>query len=245
MYFFNCCFFFLFHFSFRKLCNESSVQTFHLHQKFLIVVTKDVPNVLESLHNIFGIVMKLGLLNVNVLIKEANATMWTLHMYKPYVRHCHSIDIFKIGTFSSENYTNILNTPPEDLFPSKQPIFRMCPIFVTTIRYEPFVIIRKESNGSITYDGIDVKIVNEISKTLNLIPVYMQAPDKNNRGMIFPNGTSTGALSLVWNNFYHFLVKLPDFQSIPNKTNCLIKFFVTLRVNWTSSSFIDTNIISQ
>lgn len=182
--------------------NESTVQTYHLHQRYLIVLTQNVIDVSKSLQTVFGIVMKFGLLFVNSLLGDSNKLNWSLHFYKPYTRNCHSVEIFTIDTFSSENYTNKLNLPFDDMFADRKFKFLNCPVYVSTFSFPPFVIIRNASNGSISYDGIDVTITDEISKTLNLFPIYLQSADKQNRGVIFKNGSATGAMKMVKNNFH-------------------------------------------
>lgn len=147
---------------------------------------------------IFEITMKISLMNVNVLTKELNTSIWTLYTYKPYMRSCNSFEIQKIETFTSVNYTNDLNDLMlSENFPTQELIFNNCPLFISTFFVPPYVIIRNFYNGSFQYDGIDVVIVNEISKTLNLIPIYMQAPDNQKRGFVFDNGTATGAIKMV------------------------------------------------
>ncbi|XP_031623054.1 uncharacterized protein LOC116340609 [Contarinia nasturtii] len=184
---------------FRKIFNVSSVQTFHLHQQFLICVTQDARNVSKTVHKIFEIVMDMGFFKVNVLIKRENVSIWTIYKYKPFLRSCNSIDIHKIESFSLNNYTSKLNHSLEQLYPSRHFKFPNCPLHISTISFEPFVIIRKKSNGIVTFDGFDVIVVNEIAKTMNLIPKYKQAPGKNNRGIIAENGSVTGAMEMVVN----------------------------------------------
>lgn len=148
------------------------------------------------MHAIFRIALGVGLLNVNVLIQNDDVPMWSLYFYKPYLRDCHSIDVIRIETFTFENYTSDLNLPFNSLILSKQFKFPSCPLFVSTFPLDPFVIINNR-NKSTTFTGLDITIVNEISKTLNLVPIYLEAPDKQNRGIVFPNGTSSGAVGMV------------------------------------------------
>lgn len=140
--------------------------------------------------------MNMALFNVNVLIQDEDTPMWSLYFYKPYRRHCHSVDVIKIETFTPENYTKELKVPFTSLFPSRHLKFNYCPLLVSTLSIPPFVFIPK-ANGSTTFTGLDVTIVNEIAKTLHLLPIYMLAPDKKNRGSIFQNGTATGAVKMV------------------------------------------------
>lgn len=152
-----------------------------------------MPNISEILHETFGILMTLGLMDVNILIKDELSTLWSLHFYKPFIKDCNSLEIVKLNTFSSRNYTNELDISFKHIFPQKQITFCGCPLHISTFSFEPFVIIRDGANGSTIYDGIDVIIVTEISKTLNLIPMFIQ----KTRGMIYKNGTSTGATKMV------------------------------------------------
>lgn len=100
----------------------------------------------------------------------------------------------------------MLNYSKSQLYPSREFKFPYCNLFISTISFEPFVIIRNESNGIITFDGFDVIVVNEIAKTMNLIPIYMQAAGRNNRGVILDNGTVNGAMEMV--NLVTFFFKL-------------------------------------
>lgn len=163
----------------------------------MIIVTQGMQNVLESLSEIFQLLMNFGLLLVNVLIKDENTLMWSLHYYKPYAQNCYSFEIIKIETFSPDNFTNELNTSFDDMFTSRQIEFQNCSLIVSVAAVDPFTIVQKASDGSFTYNGIDVRIVNEISEALNLNPIYVQAPDGKGRGSIYKNGTATGAQKMV------------------------------------------------
>lgn len=166
-------------------------------QPYLVISTENTPDVSESLSTIFATVMSLGLLDVDVLIKNSNTSNWSIYFYKPYVQHCHSFEIVKVDTFSPENFTNGLNMSSANLYAPREFKFPHCWLYVSTFSFEPFVIIRNESNRFVTYDGIDVKLVNEICKKLKLVPMYIQPPDKKNRGKVFKNGTATGAIKMV------------------------------------------------
>lgn len=177
--------------------NESTVGAFHLRQPFLIIVTQGVQNTFAQLNSIFRIVLELGLFDVNVLMKDECGNSQSFYFYQPFASDCHSIDIKRIETFTLQNYTNELNVQYKDLFPKHQFKFPNCTLRISTFSIEPFVIIRNATNGTYEYDGVDVSIVNEISKTLNLTPSYVQSTDGKQRGIIFANGTSTGSLKMV------------------------------------------------
>lgn len=108
----------------------------------------------------------------------------------------HSIRI-QIETFSPKNYTKELNVFSFNLYPQRQFKFPECKLNIATYAVEPFVIIENLTNGTVTFRGVDVIIATEIARKLNLTPIYMQAPDTEKRGIIFPNGTATGSIKLV------------------------------------------------
>lgn len=172
--------------------NETNVEAYHLFEYFLIIVNESQKNVSTSLNDIFGIFMKLHLLNVNILIQSERTSLWSIHSYKPYARNCHTFDIFTIETFTSENYTNGLMVPFKDLFPPRKFKFHNCNLYIVTFPIEPYVILENNSNG-VSYNGLDTMIANEISKELNLIPIYVY----KNRGIVYSNRTATGALKMA------------------------------------------------
>lgn len=179
----------------RNVLNKSTVHPFHLFQQFLIVVTKTTLDFLQTSRDLFGIVFNLGLLDVNILI-EGELTTWFLYFYMPFSNDCNSFQVQKIETFSPENYTKQLNATFNSLFPPKSFTFPNCPLLVATFSMEPFVILHN-FDDDIVYDGLEVKIVNQISKTLKLFPKYVQAPDNKGRGTLSKNGSATGAMKMV------------------------------------------------
>lgn len=181
------------------MVNSETVQPFHLDQKFLIVDTENAKNPNKNLLDIFSIILNVGLFSVNVLIKDQQRALWSIHFYTPYAHDCFGFRVTEIGTFLPQNYTNPLNISGKKLFPAKIFKFHGCSLFIATFPIPPFVIVQQSENGTdqLTYDGIDIIIVNQISKNLNLFPKYIQSSDVNKRGMIFKNGTATGALGMV------------------------------------------------
>lgn len=161
-------------------------------QQFLIILTESVENVAETLNELFETVMKVGLLQVNILVKDKTMA-WSLYSYKPYVRSCHSFEVNKLETFPAGKEVDL---PLNELFPSMLLKFSNCPLLISAFSFMPFVIV-KQFKGTVAYSGIDVTIVETVANTLNLKPVYIEPPDKRNRGRILDNGTVTGAMKMV------------------------------------------------
>lgn len=171
-----------------------------MNQEFLIVVTEYSPDTTKILHDIFSIVLNVGLLKVNVLIENQQKSLWSLYFYHPYAHDCHGFIVSEIATVSPENCTNPLDISIKDVFPLKRFKFHGCPLNIATFPFPPFVIVRQQATNKsdqLIYDGIDITLVNHISKTLNLVPNYVQSADGKKRGMIFKNGTATGVYGMV------------------------------------------------
>lgn len=153
----------------------------------------------ELLHDLFAITLNVGLVNVNILIENENTAIWSLHFYLPYIQNCHSFTVLQLDSYSPQNYTHHLNTSFRNLFPPKMLKLANCPLYVATFPFPPFVIVQQPigDNDQTKYNGIDVILVNHISKTLNLMPKYIQSSDVNKRGIIYKNGSATGAFGMV------------------------------------------------
>lgn len=181
----------------RNILTVKTIRSFHVRQRFLIVLTRSVLNVPDALNEVFVTLNELSLLGSNVLIKDETSQTWSFHAFKPYATNCFTFETFQIETFSTENFSTPLNVSLVDLYPKREFKFHECKLFVAAFPFEPFVIVKNASNGTTAFSGIDVQIVNEIARTLNLTPIYMQPKGKKVRGEIFPNGTGFGALGMV------------------------------------------------
>lgn len=184
---------------FSIVLNKTTVQPFHLEQQFLIVITQDVQNKTESLDGIFESIQKVHLRDVNVLIQETNTSIWTLNYHVEFINDCYSFGAFEIERFTPENFTLPLLHTYNEIFPVLKK-FPRCRVFVATFPYQPFIILESPLNetGQTSFSGFDVKIVHEISEALNMTAQYSSDLEAN-RGLIFKNGTATGAMGMVIN----------------------------------------------
>lgn len=192
-------------------------------QSFFIVVTQGARNGSEVLDEMFEIQMQLGLVDVNILIKDEATSVWALYYYKPYAVNCHSFEKFQIDTFTTHNYTKYLNVSFSGLYPERNMKFHNCAMYVASFSFEPYVIIRNSTNGTTTFSGVDVEIVNEISKALNLIPIYMQTPDRKRHGQVYPNGTADGAVKMILDGVAN--MTLGGFALTPQRAQAMASSF--------------------
>lgn len=115
----------------------------------------------------------------------------------PFEKDCFELKHFLLTTFTPFNFTSNMTVTVEDLYPQKLENFRKCPVFVAVAIIDPLTYIRNTSDGKIQYRGIDIGIMNQISRVLNFSIVYKRSNGGSGHGIIFPNGTVTENLHSV------------------------------------------------
>lgn len=169
---------------------------YHLSEKFLIIVIELPQNVNSLLNAIFDILWRNSLINSQVLIQD-RAAYWSLYTFLPYDDDCFDLSHLKIESFTPFNYTRNMTISMDKLFPIKLKNFNKCPLNVAVSIVDPFTSFHIASKGNVKYKGIDIDILNQISKNLNFVAIYKRTTDGTNFGLIFPNGTVTGNMKLV------------------------------------------------
>lgn len=176
--------------------NDTTVQEVHLTQKFLIVITEIAPNTPKMLDEIFELLWKNSLIDSHVLIQE-NFSIWSLYTFIPYRKDCFSLEPLKITSFTPLNFTTNMTISMKELYPEKLRDLNKCSLYVAASIIIPFVTVRSRTNGKIKFSGIDIDIVNQISKALNFKIVYKESIIYTGHGVLMDNGTATENLALV------------------------------------------------
>lgn len=214
----------LFSFSLKShIVNDNSVYDVHLNQYFLIVVTHHVRNVLESVNAIFDLFWRNGLLASHVLI-QAQPYVWSMYAYVPYQRDCFTLDPVIVAIFTPHNFTNNMNATIDELFPMRLNNFRNCPLYIAPSFLKPFLYMENNSIGMPEYKGIDINILDHISKALNFSIIYKRESSSSGHGSLLPNGSITDHMGLV---------SLPDVCFVEFIIN-LIEYFNIQGIQWTS-----------
>lgn len=149
------------------ILNESTVQENHLSQKFMIVFAENTKNITEGLNDVFQLLWTNGLINSHVLVQDKDK-IWTLYTFMPYQSDCFTLSPLKIATFTPLNYTKNIVLSFKELYPSKLKNFNNCPLFIAISNSKPYIIIQN-------YSARNVKIINEITKRLNMSIVQKNA----------------------------------------------------------------------
>lgn len=132
------------------------------------------------------------IVNINILIPNPlinrEVFMFTYHPYKPF--NCSRCNVELYNTF--ENRTFLSN---KTHFPNKLHNFHNCTIAVATFNTTPYVNVVRNKHGKDKLVGFEGKLLSTVTKILNLHVELIIPPLK--WGVIYPNGTVTGAFGLV------------------------------------------------
>lgn len=170
----------------------------------MIVVTEYHSNITNTLNECFRILWNCGLINSHILIRDevkswsssSSLSSWSLYTFLPYQKGCSILSTLKLASFKPSNFTKITH-PLNKVYPEKLENFHRCPLIVAASIINPLVLPRNVSDPNSSYYGIDIDIITQMSETLNFAIIFKRSPD--NHGVIFPNGSISGNLGLVFN----------------------------------------------
>lgn len=163
---------------------------------YAFMITNDQLNSIEMVENILRDCWHLSILNVIVLVHQANFGTSSIELYTfyPYtIQNCDTVIATKINVFPSDSlqFTN------KTIFPRKVNNFNGCPLTVVVTQLRPLMYFTKLENNSYHPDGIDGALIKALSMKLNFKLIAMPPSDNAERGVIYPNGTMTGAAKMV------------------------------------------------
>lgn len=115
----------------------------------------------------------------------------------PYRRDCFAPESLKLVTFTPSNYTNHIDASLKQMFPQKLNDFHKCQLYIGLSLLHPYTYMQNESDGTAQFKGIDISILNYISRALNFDVVYKRTSELAGHGAILPNGTLTENMALV------------------------------------------------
>lgn len=182
------------------------VHEFHLAEKFLIVVTNDTQNYTRSSDEVFELLWRNGLINSHILIKDENS-IWNLNTFSPYRNGCFTLSHLKLASFTQSNFSHTMMPSIGQLYPNKLRNFNGCPVIAAVSLVSPFTIFQNTSDGRNQFKGIEIFIVNHISKTYNFTAVYKRSATDTDNGTVLKNGTVTGNMGLVQSKLLYCMVR--------------------------------------
>lgn len=179
-------------------------------------------SITESL-DIFQPMAKLFAYNVNLLVQNGSAviggsavndTAVSMFTIIPFSNSkCNNLLPVEINRFENGSFTD----KKSDYFPKKFKNFYKCSLKAAVFQFAPAVMQYKSKNGSTHLEGSDVELLNGLSDLMNfeIDFVFLAAP--GSWGVLYENGTSTGAIKRVMENSVDLTVGLYSITYIRTK----------------------------
>lgn len=134
-------------------------QSFDRSGFYLIILNSQTTE--QSIGHIFRDCWAVHLANVNVLLPDGiSAIMYT---YFPYTAsHCD-----KAFPVVVKRITATSSMFDVEYFPNKFKNMFQCELFITTTHYRPFTIFENNTDGEITFKGIEIDLLRTVADQLN------------------------------------------------------------------------------
>jgi hypothetical protein len=160
---------------------------------YTIVLLNEFPDQKSKMMDVFKRMWEKYIINVNLIfppfLTDKRIGMFTYIPFSPI--NCGQTIPLKINEFRNGKFVI-----DEHYFPTKTANFYGCKIKVASFNIPPMMMIR-ESFGDFELSGIDGMLVVEIARRLNFTIDLFHVKDENRWGIMYQNGTSTGAMKLV------------------------------------------------
>lgn len=170
---------------FKMFYNQLTIDKFYFNGFFVIVFPLAKP---QELNEIFGLLWKLFIYNVNIITQTTKFIEMFTFMPFNVNGKCGDETHVKVNEFSGES----MRWQTMTFFPKKFTDLHKCSIKCGMFKLSPAIIIDQKSDGSFHLHGFDVDIFKELLQSINGAVNFTVYPVST--GSIFPNGTVTGLL---------------------------------------------------
>jgi hypothetical protein len=171
-----------------------SHQNFKFNGYFLIVLLRGRS---FELSRAFELFWKLQIFNVNFLYQ--NASLVEVETFMPFTfKKCGNTESKVINSYENETWKNGI----ENFFPSKLKDLNNCSLTIGINQNRPYVIMQYITNKTYNLVGREVKIVEELSRSLNFHVKFKL----NVGGILYENGTATGSIGDLLNKSVDFII---------------------------------------
>jgi hypothetical protein len=176
---------------FRDIYGKITANIFTLHGTFLIVFVDDHDPDLKA---IFTLLWNLQIHNVAIIYQNAIGKV-LFDTFLPFNQlKCNDTTPITVNEWANGKFINGV----ENLYPDKMRNLQGCPIRLSVSnRSEPYIFVKSLENGTFTFRGRDIKLIDALSKTLNFEISYSYV---GNRGYLVEQGVSQNPLSAVSEN---------------------------------------------
>lgn len=146
--------------------------------------------------NLYQAALESNFSNLLTLSFDWIKRIWSLVTYTPFRINCFALSHRVIETFTPDNFTHRMNASFRSVFPIEIRNMNECPVHVSVAEVEPYVMIHRDQEN-VKFGGVDVRIVKEIAMHMNFTPKFIVPRNGEGRGIIYPNGSATGAMKRV------------------------------------------------
>jgi Bacterial extracellular solute-binding proteins, family 3 len=163
-------------------------KNFKLNGHYLIVL---INGQISEIQEMFKLLWKFQIFNVNVMFEDENGEV-LVKTFMPFnVQNCNDTTPILISKFKNETSSNDI----QNFFPEKLKNLHKCPIRISLSNNSvPFTFLKLLKNGSYKIEGIDILIIDALSKQLNFKMNFSYIDDI---GYFYENGTAKGPLKAL------------------------------------------------
>lgn len=147
---------------------------------------------INEIDEMFSTFWKKGIFNV-IVMYDAEKIVKVLTFFPFTGSMCNNTKPTEINEYRNGRFVNPIGT----MFPDKFKNLKQCQLTISTYEDDLSVMRIRKPDGTLKLSGFDIELLNELSKLLNFRPVFKFIDGKMPYGLIFDNGTVTGALGDV------------------------------------------------
>lgn len=155
---------------------------------YLIVL---VNGLIPEVQQLFQMLWDIFIYNVSIIVHDENSI--NLLSFKPFKEGsvCGDMNPLEINKFVLKKWTN------DQFFPKKLKKLYNCPVRVGAFEYEPACHRELQNDGRYKYTGSDMGLLYGIADALNFTLSINFMKKAGNWGVVFENGSGTGASEIL------------------------------------------------
>jgi hypothetical protein len=175
--------------SLQELLKVMDSGNYNYHGVYLILLTSKSTSELDQM---FDLLWRSFIYNVNILVQINNSVkMFTFFPFNN--QKCHDTKSVEINEYSSGKWQKSV------FFPPKLRNFHTCQMIASCFEYGPSAFRTDHGNGTISFNGSDVEILQTIGRALNMNMIINITTELGSWGQIWENGSAIGAFEFVMN----------------------------------------------
>ncbi|XP_075155866.1 uncharacterized protein LOC142229211 [Haematobia irritans] len=179
--------------NFRKIDLGPASMTQDFNEYYLIVFYGDVDNYPDEIQKIFEYYWLYYIVNVALLL-VLDGKSNDLYTYYPFTSaHCHRAQIRKLN----EENVKITTLKANELFPEKFLNFHKCTLIAAVWEVPPYLTLPQDDEENIVFGGVEGLLLNILAKELNFKMDFKTPPNNEQRGLVLPDGSLTGAIKML------------------------------------------------